>query len=186
MWIELDETEVAVVLAAVDDPSIVEKLTPKPRHPYAEHFIDATNCYSHDNPIDDAPIMLDKDGAYVLTWVWVYNSDAGVPNPFDHLDVSQQCRELLEEMQSVDIEDWQPRKKNFEIGSCDFDDYRLSLVLDFPTLAVHIKGDHGPIWSYYEPSSTSFYDTSLEDPAEGRCLRFLLAAIDAFRNRSDP
>ena len=54
MWIELDETEVAVVLAAVNEPSVVEKFTPKPPHPYAEHFIDATNCYSHDNPIDDA------------------------------------------------------------------------------------------------------------------------------------
>lgn len=54
MWIELDETGVAAVLAAVNEPSIVEKLTPKPPHPYEKLFIDATSCYSHDNPIDNA------------------------------------------------------------------------------------------------------------------------------------
>ncbi|MBB6182559.1 hypothetical protein [Pseudorhizobium flavum] len=105
MWIELDKNEVATILAATDNPSVIAKLTPSSPHPDADTFIEAAdgNDYFH-------------VGGYVLGWLWVPNEAAGFDelNDFDDYDISRECRELLESVYRLMWRTWMPtRSKNW-------------------------------------------------------------------------
>lgn len=180
MWIELDKNEVAKIIAATDDPSILAKLTPSAPHPDANAFIEAAdgNDYFHVGP--DDVFERTRNGGYVLGWLWVPNQSAGFNelNDFNGYDVSRECRELLEAVHHFDVESLDVNEEA-ELGQGSLDGYRWTLGMDEDVLLFVILADEqSPTWSYKE----TYFD-GLHELTDERCFRFLLDAIQHFRGR---
>lgn len=185
MWIELDNEEVAVVLDRVERPSIVEKLKPH-RHPDAAAFrkaADFSSDYVHVH--DDAPIERTRNGAYVMTWLWVPNEQAGFPrlNGFDDYDISKECLALLEATQRFDVEALDVEADQL-LGSGVLDGYRWMLLLEAGLLTFIVqRGPQSVAWLHAETSRNGAGDDLVDEPTEERCLRFMLEAISRFREQ---
>ncbi|MBP2562246.1 hypothetical protein J2T08_001686 [Neorhizobium galegae] len=185
MWVELNNEEVAVVLERVDHPSILEKLKAH-QHADAAAFRKAADCFSdYVHVHDDAPIERTRNGAYVMTWLWVPNEQAGFPrlNDFDDYDVSEECLERLEATQRFDVEALDAGAEHpLGCGTVDGCRWRLLLEAGLLTFIVQ-RGPQSLAWLHAETSREGA-DKDLEDePTEERCLRFMLEAISKFREQ---
>jgi|GEM_PF-3225255 len=181
MWIELDQNEVATILAATTEPSIVAKLKPTAPHPDADAFIEAADRFS-----DYLHVVLDphfertRNGAYVMPLLWVPNERAGFQelNDFREFDISEECRELLEAVHRFDVENLEVNDGT-ELGAGSLDGYRWTLGMDEDVLLFVILADEqSPPWSYKE----TYFD-GLNELTDERCFRFLIDAIQHFRGR---
>ena len=106
MWIELTPDEAKDLLSITENEKIRKKLTAVP-HPHTGVFVDAasrSSDYVH-VPMDTV-IDRTRNGAYVLTWTWVYNEQAGfkaLPN-FNEFDVSTDLRDRLNRLHNFTVE----------------------------------------------------------------------------------
>lgn len=186
MWVELDNEEVAVVLDRVDRPSILEKLRPH-QHPDAAAFRRAADCWSdYVHVHDDSPIERTRNGAYVMTWLWVANEQAGFPklNDFDDYDISKECLALLEATQRFDVEALDVEADQL-LGSGVLDGYRWMLLLGAGLLTFIVpRGPQSNAWLHSETSHKGAGGDLEEGPTEERCLRFMLEAISRFREQN--
>ncbi|CCF22355.1 protein of unknown function (plasmid) [Pseudorhizobium banfieldiae] len=188
MWIDLDKTEIATILAATSEPSIVAKLIPSTEHPDAGAFIEAADRFSNYLHVDDDAVFeRTRNGAYVMGWLWVPNQLAGFDelNDFDDYDISRECRELLEAAHHFDVETLDVHSET-ELGEGSLDGFRWTLLLEENNLLLSIRAqDQSLSWSYTESRSTDGDSASSVDVTDERCLRFMLEAIGQFRSRSD-
>jgi len=185
MWIELDNEEVAVVLERVDHPSILEKLKTH-QHADAAAFRRAADCLSDFLHVhDDAPVERTRNGAYVLSWLWVPNEQAGFPrlNDFDDYDISNECLALLEATQRFDVEALDVEAEQL-LGSGTVDGWPWILQVEEELLTFIIQRDLPSVAWIHAESGREGANKDLEDePMEERCLRFMLEAISKFREQ---
>lgn len=188
MWIDLDKTEIAAIIAATSDPSIIAKLTPSAPHADSDAFIEAADGFSNYLHVDyDAVMERTRNGAYVMSWLWVPNQLAGFQelNDFDDYDISRECLELLEAIQTFDVESLDVHNEQ-ELGEGSLDGFRWSLLLDENDLLFVVQAqDQSSSWSYAETRGTDGDDASPVGVTDERCLRFVLEAIGHFRSRPD-
>ncbi|WP_430245039.1 hypothetical protein [Neorhizobium sp. DAR64861/K0K2] len=185
MWVELDKEEVAGVLDRVDHRSIVGKLKALPLADAAA-FRRAADCFSDFVHVhDDAPIERTRNGAYVMTWLWVPNEQAGFPrlNDFDDYDISNECLERLEATQRFDVEALDVEAEQL-LGSGTVDGYRWRLLLEAGLLTFIIqRGQQSGAWLHAETGREGAGEDLEDGPTEERCLRFTLEAISKFREQ---
>lgn len=83
MWINLTAEEISLILTFMPDSSVAKKLR-APVDPDDQAFLNAVET-SDDLEVDpDAVVSRSEDGAFVMSWIWVSNVDAGVdPAPVD-------------------------------------------------------------------------------------------------------
>ncbi|TZG36576.1 hypothetical protein [Agrobacterium sp. B1(2019)] len=83
MWINLNAEEISLILTFMPDSSVAKKLR-APVDPDDQAFLNAVET-SDDLEVDpDAVVSRSEDGAFVMSWIWVSNVDAGVdPAPVD-------------------------------------------------------------------------------------------------------
>lgn len=132
---------------------------------------------------DDAPIERTRNGAYVMTWLWVPNEQAGFPrlHDFDDYDASEECLERLEATQRFDVEALDVEAEQL-LGSGTVDEYHWQLFLEAGLLTFIVQRYPQSLAWLHAETSREGADKDLEDePTEERCLRFMLEAISKFR-----
>jgi hypothetical protein len=85
MWVHLDNKEITEILTCVGPGAIADKLTEQ-AHPEAELFREAAMHDDYTQVPVDAPVDRARDGAYVLSWRWIYNETVGVMDVTDFAD----------------------------------------------------------------------------------------------------
>ncbi|MFS2150812.1 hypothetical protein [Rhizobium sp. Rhizsp42] len=100
MWVNLDNSEVASIVAALGEGTAVDKLLARP-HKGTGEFVAAAErkagaqiAVEDDGIIDRCPL-----GAYVMSWMWVSEQDAGLPMSYEWLNLPD---ELVASMKALD------------------------------------------------------------------------------------
>jgi hypothetical protein len=114
MWVELTDAEVATILAAVQDHSVVNKLCARPDQGTgafvkAAERDDLPNVY-----VDDFGVVQRGEfGAYVMCWRWITEKEAGLPTAYEPLGISAEVAHRLKAFE------------DFQLGSINRVDERL-------------------------------------------------------------
>lgn len=77
MWIRLENDEIALILQSIPDGPLAVKLKAKPDTDQAA-FVAAVVQSDELEVDDDAVVSQGEDGAFVMSWAWVSNSQAGI------------------------------------------------------------------------------------------------------------
>jgi len=85
MWIRLDDDEVALILRSVPDGKLAERLKVSP-HPHSKAYADAVVTSDELEVDPDTLISPGGNGAFVMSWVWVYNFQAGIAEDSENAD----------------------------------------------------------------------------------------------------
>lgn len=156
MWVELDKDEVTLILDRVERPSLLNKLRAQ-QHPDAAAFGEAADCFSNYIHVqDDPPIERTRNGAYVMTWLWVPNEQAGFPrlNGFDDYDITKECLALLETTQRFEVETLDVDADQ-RVGAGVLDGYRWVLLLEAELLTCIIESSpQSGAWLHAETGPT--------------------------------
>lgn len=108
MWVELNDEEVATLIAQVDHAEIRRKLE-KQADPADQAYSAAAEARSRriSVPLDTAVVRY-PGGAYVLSWCWVDNVDAGLPGneSFDDFDISPELEKRLRAIENFSVADF--------------------------------------------------------------------------------
>ena len=177
MWIELDHNEVEQIIAAVGNSPLADKLSKK-EHPDAEKFRDAADLSSDYVHIPvDAPINRTRNGAYVLSWTWVYNESAGYMELTDFSDfvISDELREKLDALTEFRIDDLDASAWEAE-GVIDNRAWSLAGIEDELRFTVEDAETAGVTWFH-----TDCWER--EDSSEEALLSFVFDAVDHFRSK---
>ncbi|TPP04220.1 hypothetical protein [Rhizobium glycinendophyticum] len=182
MWIDLDDTEIALLSQDTVPASVLKKLQ-APAHRDAalfREFADSRSDYLHVH--QDAPVERTRNGAYVLSWLWVYNEQVGLPKlaTYDDYDLSLECLELLEQTEDFDIADLDAGAEH-HLGSEHFKGQQWSLLHNSGLLTLILLPSEGcPPWVYSETPMIAG-GTTADGLTDERCMRFLLEAINTFK-----
>lgn len=85
MWIRLDDDEVALILHSVPDGELAERLKAPP-HLHSKAYADAVVTNDELEVDPDTLISPGDNGAFVMSWVWVYNYQAGIAEDLEDED----------------------------------------------------------------------------------------------------
>ncbi|WP_430253183.1 hypothetical protein [Neorhizobium sp. DAR64872/K0K18] len=85
MWIRLDDDEVALILQSIPDGELAERLKAPP-HPFSKEYADAVVTNDELEVDPDTLISPGDNGAFVMSWVWVYNFQAGIAEDSEDAD----------------------------------------------------------------------------------------------------
>lgn len=77
MWVRLEKSEIEQILQHVPEGSLLEKLR-APVDPDASAFLNAVDTDDELEVDEDAVISRGDDGAFVMSWSWVSNEQAGL------------------------------------------------------------------------------------------------------------
>jgi len=180
MWVELEPTEIEQILAMVGSGPIAEKLSRK-QHPDAEKFREAAD-FSSDYvhvPVD-APIDRTRNGAYVLSWTWVYNESAGYMEltDFDDFDISDELREKLDALTEFRIDDLDASTWEAD-GAIDNQAWSLAGIEDELRFSVEDNKTAAVTWFHTDGWKS-------EEASEGALLSFVFDAVDKYRSEMVP
>jgi hypothetical protein len=82
MWIRLEKDQLDLILKSIPEGPLAAKLR-EPAHPDTEAFAAAVKT-NDDLEVDpDTIISRGDEGAFVMSWTWVSNEEAGFPSPDD-------------------------------------------------------------------------------------------------------
>lgn len=82
MWVNLEENEIKKILEAIPEGRLADKLR-EPADPDAAAFLNAVKT-DDDLEVDpDAVVSRSEDGAFVMSWSWVSNEQAGLASSLD-------------------------------------------------------------------------------------------------------
>lgn len=87
MWIRLDDDEVALILRSVPDGQLADRLKMSP-HPHSKAYADAVVTNDELEVDPDTLISPGDNGAFVMSWVWVYNHQAGIADDVEEADAN--------------------------------------------------------------------------------------------------
>jgi hypothetical protein len=180
MWIQLDPHEVGQIIAAVGNGPLADKLSKK-EHPDAEKFREAADLSSDYVHIPvDAPIDRTRNGAYVLSWTWVYNESAGYMEltDFSNFDISEALRDKLDALTEFRIDDWDP--STWEADGA-VDNQAWSLTGTGEELRFSVENA--------ETAEVAWFHTcgrKSEDASEEALFSFVLDAVDKYRSDTEP
>ncbi len=109
MWVELSNAEIDLIIDALGEGPLADRLRERP-HRHTGAFTRAAEEKAAGNDekliIEASGIIERHDfGAYVMTWIWVSDEQAGVPTSFDGFTVSDEIRNLFENLRSFRIFD---------------------------------------------------------------------------------
>ena len=179
MWVDLEDDEIAQIVAALGLGPIQEKLTAK-QHPDAEKFREEAEFFSDYVTLPmDAPIERTRNGAYVLTWTWVYNETAGYMalTNFDDFEISDVLRNQLEELREFQVDFLDLDHKEISCGAIDKWRWAVSNVDGRLMFAIK-QGDAGDaVWSH----TAQHQDRTLDEEA---AFSFILDAATKFRHET--
>lgn len=82
MWIRLDEAEIQEILQSIRAGPLANKFR-EPADPDASVFIAAVATNDELEVDEDTVVSRGDDGAFVMSWTWVSNADAGFNNRDD-------------------------------------------------------------------------------------------------------
>jgi hypothetical protein len=82
MWVNLDKNEIDQILKSIQEGPLAAKLS-KPADPDTEAFAAAVKTDDELEVDPDTIISRGDDGAFVMSWTWVYNAQAGLPSSDD-------------------------------------------------------------------------------------------------------
>lgn len=82
MWIRLEKEELDLILESIPDGHLAAKLR-KPAHPHTQAFAGAVQTDDELEVDPDTIISRGEDGAFVMSWTWVSNEEAGFLSPDD-------------------------------------------------------------------------------------------------------
>lgn len=187
MWIDLDETEIAHLSQDTVPASVLKKLQAIPHRDATlfRKFAVGWSDYLHVH--DDAPVERTRNGAYVLSWLWVYNEQVGLPkcNDFNDYDLSLECLDLLQQIQDFDVIDLDIDAKQ-HLGTGHLKGQQWSLLHNSGLLTLILLPSEGcPLWVYSETPVIAGGTTG-DGLTDERCMRFLLEAINAFSSHRSP
>lgn len=77
MWIRLTDDEIAEILKSIPDGELAMKLRDPP-DPESIAFAGAVRQSDELEVDPDAVVSRGEDGAFVMSWVWVSNEEAGI------------------------------------------------------------------------------------------------------------
>lgn len=84
MWVRLEDEEINQILRLIPAGPLADKLRENP-HPDTSAFVGAVETDDELEVDPDAVISRGDDGAFVMSWSWVSNEQAGFP-PFEDDD----------------------------------------------------------------------------------------------------
>ena len=89
MWVRLNDDEIALILNSIPAGELAARLKVPP-HPHSKAFADAVVTNDELEVDSDTVISPGDNGAFVMSWVWVYNHQAGIADDFgdEDLDLS--------------------------------------------------------------------------------------------------
>ncbi|ULJ74199.1 hypothetical protein [Rhizobium gallicum] len=87
MWIRLEKNELDLILKSIPDGPLVAKLR-EPAHPDTEAFAGAVQTDDELEVDPDTIISRGDEGAFVMSWTWVSNEEAGFPSLDDNEEPS--------------------------------------------------------------------------------------------------
>ncbi|MEX2695813.1 hypothetical protein [Rhizobium mongolense] len=80
MWVRLEDEEINLILRSIPAGPLADKLREKP-HPDTSAFVGAVETDDELEVDPDAVISRGDDGAFVMSWSWVCNEQAGITQP---------------------------------------------------------------------------------------------------------
>ncbi|MGO6727247.1 hypothetical protein ACCS45_03870 [Rhizobium ruizarguesonis] len=175
MWVHLNKTEIAEILMRVGPGAIADKLTEQ-AHPEAELFREAAMHDDYTKVPVDAPVDRTRNGAYVLSWRWIYNETVGLMDltDFDDYEISQTSRARIEAIREFQA-DYVDLDGDTEVGEGLVDKayWRLTSNGDLLTFAVFADVRAGQdIWSTSEVHANPTLDS---------VILFLASAVERYR-----
>lgn len=181
MWIDLDETEIALLSQDTVPASVLKKLQSTPHRDASlfRKFAVGWSDYLHVH--DDAPVERTRNGAYVLSWLWVYNEQVGLPkcNDFNDYDLSLECLDLLQQIQDFDITDLDAGAEH-HLGSGHLKGQQWSLLHNSGLLTVILLPSADCPPRVYSETPRTVGGTTSDGLTDERCIRFLLDAMNTF------
>lgn len=108
MWVDLTDAEVAAVVAAMREGSVVDKLCARPVLG-AGAFIDAAiRKADEDFLVDGSGAVVRRTlGAYVMCWQWVSGKEAGAPTAYEPFYISSEVASRLKALKSFRLEHYE-------------------------------------------------------------------------------
>lgn len=108
MWVELSNDEIDLVIDALGEGPLADRLRVRP-HRQTGAFTKAAEekAAGKDELVIETSGIIDRYdfGAYVMSWIWVSDEEAGVPTSFDGFIVTDEIRNLFENLRSFRITD---------------------------------------------------------------------------------
>lgn len=100
MWVNLDNSEIASIVAALGEGAAVDKLLARP-HAGTGEFVAAAERKATEEIFVEGDGIVDRRplGAYVMTWMWVSEQDAGLPMSYEWLNLPD---DLVASMKALD------------------------------------------------------------------------------------
>jgi hypothetical protein len=152
MWVELESAEIDTIIAAIGNGPIVDKLLARPPLNTGA-FVKAAERKADIGLEIEQVGIIDRGefGAYVMSWLWVTDAEAGVPTNWKEFGVSS---ELSEKLRSLDGFGVSKFERNDGMPQVDgvFENYEWSLEissLSWRVVAANKRG-LGPTWTYSE------------------------------------
>ncbi|MEH6691080.1 MAG: hypothetical protein V7774_07850 [Pseudorhizobium pelagicum] len=105
MWFDLSNAEIDLIIDALGEGSLADKLRERP-HPHTGAFTRAAEEKADGDKlfIEETGIILRYAfGAYVMAWMWVGDEEADVPTSLDGFAVSDELQSLLQSLPSFRI-----------------------------------------------------------------------------------
>lgn len=128
MWVNLDNSEIASIVAALGEGTAVDKLLARP-HAGTGEFVAAAErkageqiTVEDDGIIDRWPL-----GAYVMSWMWVSEKEAKLPMSYEWLNPGD---ELVSPMRALD---------RFRINKLDYGDDSTTVSGEFADYLWHFE-----------------------------------------------
>lgn len=79
MWIRLNKREISLILKSIPKGKLATILKASP-HPNTKAYADAVPTNDELEVDSDTLISPGENGAYVMSWVWIYDYQAGLNN----------------------------------------------------------------------------------------------------------
>jgi hypothetical protein len=175
MWVHLSSKEITEILTCVGPGAIADKLTEQ-AHPEAELFREAAMHDDYTQVPVDAPVDRARDGAYVLSWRWIYNETVGLMDVTDFADyeISEITRARIEAIREFQA-DYVDLDGGTDVGEGLVDKAYWRLTLDGDLLTFGVFSDEGAqqqIWSTSEVDAGASLDSA---------VLFLANAVERYR-----
>lgn len=144
MWVNLNDAEVAAVVAAMRKGSVVDKLCARPVLGSGA-FLEVAKRNQDISVDESGTIIRGELGAYVMCWQWVSEKETGVPTAYESFGISCELASRLK------------ARKSFRLES-----------LTAPTdVTVEARGEYGGFSWFYE-EFMNHWRLTLTDLSDGR------------------
>ncbi len=169
MWINLEDSEISAIVAAVGEGAIANKLLARPWAGTGE-FVAAAERKKKKRYFVEQEGVIDRRefGAYVMCWRWVSEKEAGLPTSFEQIYLSDETYRLLKAIPNFRVNDSERTDRRF-IVTGDFGGYSWEFVAFSQMWWVHFKRSGTTEWLHSQKWSgeTEAFKISLDEALRG-------------------